>query len=142
MLLVMEEDLKLRTIMTPMPRYVEADDPVSEVEQIFEEHSFRHLPVLMGEQVVGIISDRDVALAMSLSAEAVSEGELKAADICTHHPYIAEVDEDFATVLLKMAETKIGSVVILEHGKMVGILTTTDICRVCGLFFKNYANLR
>jgi len=51
-------------------------------------------------------------------------------------PYIVDAEESFEKALAQMAEKRIDSALVKEDGKMVGILTTTDICRVCGLLIE------
>lgn len=133
----MMQPLDIQSIMTPSPRFVSADDPLTKVQQEMEERSFRHMPVLIGEQIVGIVSDRDVTLALSLAGADGGE-ELTAADICTPEPYTVDIRTRLDEVLKYMGETKIGSVIVTSEDKMVGIITTTDVCRACGSFFEEY----
>lgn len=130
------EQLSLRDVMTPTPRFVQADDTLQVVQELFDEHGFRHLPVLMGDLIVGVVSDRDVTLAFSLATPETEASELRVSDICTPNPYTVDVEESFDQVLQHMGDTKIGSAIVTESDKMIGILTTTDICKVCGKFLK------
>lgn len=121
----------LRSYMTVTPVYVRADDALETVQEVFSRNSFRHLPVLMADAVVGIISERDVFLALSLASGVQAQEELTAADICTPDPYTVDVNTSFAEVVRIMGERKLGAVIITENEMLAGIVTTTDVCRVC-----------
>lgn len=123
--------ITLRHYMTGTPVFIRADDSIEAVQATFVSHSFRHLPVLMGDEVVGIVSERDVLLTLSLAGASSAEAPLTAADICTPDPYTVDVETPFDLVVRIMGERKFGAVIITEEGRLAGILTTTDICRLC-----------
>ena len=50
--------------MTPEPVAVQPDETVAEAIEILEQHSFRHLPVVEGEDVVGVVSIGDLVKAV------------------------------------------------------------------------------
>lgn len=124
--------VQLIDYMTMTPLYVQADSTLAAVRDLFDANSFRHLPVLMDEQVVGIVSQRDVHLAISLAGcdESV-EQQLRAADICTPNPYTVDIDTPVNEVVHTMGEKKIGATIITKEGMLAGILTTTDVCKLC-----------
>ncbi|MEW6270451.1 MAG: CBS domain-containing protein [Thermodesulfobacteriota bacterium] len=45
-------------------------------------------------------------------------------------PYVVEDDEPLDVVAREMADRQIGSALVTRHGKLVGIITTTDVCRL------------
>ena len=51
----------IRNIMTPNPIVLILNDGLEKAEILFKEHKMRHLPVVQGEKIVGIISMTDLA---------------------------------------------------------------------------------
>ena len=132
----MLDKIQLRYLMTPIPYNVSVDAPLTQVKQELDKHNVRHLPVMDGSEVVGIVSDRDISFALALAKHAVEEEQLTAGAVCTSDPYVVDVEERFDRVLSYMGKSRIGSAVITENGQMVGIITTTDVCTVCGEIIK------
>lgn len=85
--------------------------------------------------MVGIVSARDVAVAQGLRSE-TEEPPLTMADICNPNPYIVDVHDPLDRVTLEIAERHLGSALVTKNGRMVGILTTTDICKLLGEFLQ------
>ena len=53
---------KVREVMTDRPRAVTPDTPVSEAARLMESEDVGALPVLDGEQLAGIVTDRDIVI--------------------------------------------------------------------------------
>jgi len=128
----------LREYMTKTPFFVRADSQLREVQALFEKYSFRHVPVLMESEVVGIISERDVYLASSLAGNDETVYQLTAADICSPDPYSVDVETLFSEVVKTMGEEKLGAAIVTENGALVGIVTTTDVCRICAMLMEEF----
>jgi acetoin utilization protein AcuB len=94
----------------------------------------RHLPVTSEGRLVGMISDRDLKLAYALAGSSQSEETLHVGDVCNLEAYITEYNTPVDDVVMHMAEIRVGTAMITRNGKLVGIFTTTDVCR-------NYAEL-
>ena len=130
------EKLVLRNVMTPLPYAAKPEDNLIKIREQMETHNIRHLPVRDGSQVIGMVSERDVALTLSLMTHVGEEVEVSAREICTPDPYCVDVEERFDVVLQYMAKHRIGSAIVTENHEMIGIITTTDISRVCGFFLQ------
>ncbi len=101
------------------------DMTIDDLRLLMEEHRIRHLPVVRGESIVGIISDRDVRLVAALTY--AEKHQVRAADIMTPDPLIVRVTAALDEVALAMSERKVGSAVVTgADGKLVGIFTATD----------------
>ena len=121
----------LKDFMTFTPSFVSADSSLAAINEVFETNTFRHLPVLMGDEVVGMVSERDVHLALSLAGPDISVEHITAADVCTPDPYTVDIETPLQEVVHTMGESKFGAAVVTGNGKLAGILTTTDVCRLC-----------
>ena len=117
-------------VMTPFPYHVRTDTPLAQVEATMAEHGIRHLPVVDGDDVVGIISDRDLKHLSTWGHHAGEESELIAGDLCAHRPYLADVSDPLDRVLDAMEEKRLGAVIVLKQGELAGIFTATDACRL------------
>ena len=113
--------------MSTSPHTIGQEQPLTVAHQMMREHHIRHLPVLHGGAIVGIISDRDLHLIESL--EGVDAREVKVQEAMMNNPYTVSPDAPLDEVVETMASEKYGSAIVLQHQKVVGILTTVDVCR-------------
>ncbi len=123
--------------MTKKVITVRPQDTIIDAFELMQAHGIRHLPVLEGEELKGLVTDRDIRLALIPSPLSTSEERVY------HLGALTRVDEIMATDLIKiapsaaieeaaklMAEYKISAVPVVEQEKLVGILTETDILHV------------
>jgi acetoin utilization protein AcuB len=116
--------------MTPFPFHVQAEDSITEVERLMEEQEIRHVPVQSDGHVVGIISERDLHHLVNPSLPTVDKRRIKARDVLVSSPYIVEVGTPLDEVVAEMARRHIGSAIVVKNGKLAGIISVTDVCRV------------
>jgi acetoin utilization protein AcuB len=98
------------------------------------EHSVRHVPIMDGDTLVGILTDRDVkrATPSALSADQrpawekiVTETTL--AKVMTREPTTGAPTMTLREALRLFVEERIGCLPILEAGSLVGIVTASDL---------------
>jgi len=116
--------------MTPFPRSVSSDEPITELEQLMRGLEIRHLPVQEEGTIVGIVSARDLDRLVNPSLPVVDRKRIRARDVMTRNVYCVEIGTPLFDALQVMAERRIGSAVVLKHGRLVGIFSTTDACRI------------
>jgi acetoin utilization protein AcuB len=116
--------------MTHFPRFVRSDAPVTEVEELMTSLKIRHVPVQAGGEVVGIVSERDLHRLVNPSLPRLDKMRIRAKDIMQRDVYLVEVGTPMAEVLHEMAERRLGSAVVLKNGRLAGIFSTIDVCRV------------
>lgn len=114
-------------VMMPSPVTITSSQSLSEAEGMMEEEGCLHLPVYEKEKLLGIISGRDIALALSFGH---SREETKVGEVCVRFPYCAESTKSLRDVLDDMISLHIGSALVMKEGELVGIFTATDSCRV------------
>lgn len=118
-------DLSVEEFTTPDPITVAENTAIEELQRLMDQHGIRHLPVLRGERVVGVVSDRDVRAVAGLSVAEklqVCASDIMADDLLTV-PARASLDE----VAYAMAERKVGSAIVTEaDGRFLGIFTASD----------------
>lgn len=101
-----------------------SDQTLRRAEEIMREYRIRHLPVLEGGQLVGILSDRDVKLVESLKD--VDPNEVTVSEACNQDMYTVSPKAPLNEVCAEMALHKYGSVLVLDNKKLVGIFTWVD----------------
>jgi acetoin utilization protein AcuB len=120
----------IQKYMTTTPFSVNWDDNLQTAMQTMSKNSIRHLPVLKSGVLVGILSDRDIQLAMSIRG--VDAALTLAGDIAVDDIYISSPDTPLFQVVHHMAEKKLGSTLIVQNHKLVGIFTSSDAMRILG----------
>jgi acetoin utilization protein AcuB len=119
---------KIQMHMTASPYSIGRDQPLSRAHALMREHQIRHLPVLEGGELVGVVTDRDLRLIESLrdvDAAQVSVQEAMASEV-----YAVKPDALLDEVVETMAKYKYGCAVVIHNYQVVGIFTTVDACRV------------
>ncbi len=113
--------------MTKSPHSVGTHEPLSKAHSLMHEHGIRHLPVLHGAELVGVVSDRDLHLVESLTE--VDPTKVTVEEAMTTIVYAVAPTTPLDEVVDAMATKKCGSAVVMEGGKVVGIFTTVDLCK-------------
>ncbi len=115
--------------MTPFPFSIDIDAPLGEARRFLRERHIHHLPVTREGVLAGILTDRDIKLALGPDLDSPPERELYVRDVFQPDSYVVEAGELLEHVAGTMAERHIGSALVTRGGKLVGIFTTTDACR-------------
>ena len=120
----------VQSAMTPSPYFVDASDPVIEIERLMDEHEIHHMPIQEDGKIVGIVSERDLHRLVNRSLPKRDKRRIHARQILVADPYVVDVDMPLDVVVTNMARLRIGSAIVVKQGKLAGILSTTDVCRV------------
>lgn len=119
-------------VMTSFPYFIEAHDTAAKIESIMDRYAIRHLPVQDRGKVVGIVSERDLHHYVKRSAPKEEKERVYARDIMVTEPYIVPFRTPLNVVVFEMARRRIGSVIVQREGKLAGILSAIDVCRILG----------
>lgn len=110
---------------TPDPITASEEMTIDDLRNLMQKHGIRHLPVLRGKTVVGVISDRDVRLVAGLTG--AQKLQVRAADIMAAAPLTVRSTTPLDEVAYEMSDKKVGSVIVEdEDGQFLGIFTATD----------------
>jgi acetoin utilization protein AcuB len=110
---------------TPDPVTAGEDMTIDELRQLMEAHGIRHLPVVRGNSVVGVVSDRDVRLVAGLTV--AEKLQVRASDIMAADPLTVTSTAPLDEVAYAMSEKKVGSAIVNdEQGRFLGIFTSID----------------
>jgi acetoin utilization protein AcuB len=96
---------------------------IDEALELMQENSIRHLPVVKGENTLGIVSERDLLLHMGKNwSEMVKVGDVMNTSILSVYG-----NDNLGDVAFQLSSQKVGSALVLDNeGKLYGIFTTTD----------------
>jgi acetoin utilization protein AcuB len=126
--------MKASEWMTSDPKTVNDDDFLRTAVTLVVENRIRHLPVVRGDSLVGIISDRDLKRAMpSVVAGATPEEyqafmeETSIEQMMTANPITCTPDEDLVDLVRQFCQHKVGAIPVVEDERVVGIVTQTDM---------------
>ena len=123
----------VRQYMTRVPVEVDRCQTVAEAAELMAANEIRHIPVLRGYHLRGIVSQRDLLeaeLRFGDAARQMTLEEICQADVLKVGP-MEHIDE----VAGQMLERKVGSAVVVDGGFVVGIFTTTDALRAIQALF-------
>ena len=114
--------------MTRDPRSVTPQTSAREAAQIMKDEDVGIVPVVEGAQLVGVVTDRDLALrivAEGRDASATVRDVMSSGKIATCRP-----DEDLDRVMETMAKEQVRRIPIVdERGSLVGIVAQADVVR-------------
>ncbi len=116
--------LRVADCMTRVAFSIGDDQTLAEAALRMEELDVRHLPVLRGTRLVGIVSQRDLALLKATSQAHMSE--LSVCDAMTAEPYTVAPSAPLSVVAGVMGRERYGAAIVVEGGDVVGIFTSTD----------------
>jgi len=121
----------IRKYMTRAPHTIGQEQTLDVAHNVMRQHAVRHLPVLEGGKLVGLLSQRDLHLIETLRD--VDPATTTVDEAMTTDVYITGPDAALDEVASQMAEHKYGSAVIVERGKVVGMFTTVDALHALAL---------
>jgi acetoin utilization protein AcuB len=113
--------------MTAHPVCIASDRTLAEAHRTMRERGIRHLPVVDGGRLVGLVSQRDLYLVETL--QGVSPDQERVEEAMTAEPFTVAPDAPLEYVAAVMAEHKYGSAVVVHGGAVVGLFTTVDALR-------------
>jgi acetoin utilization protein AcuB len=119
--------LTIDDCMSPCPYTIGRSEPLAAAHELMRRHNIRHLPVLDNSELVGVVSLRDLHLMETLrdiDPEAVGVGEAM-----SETPYAVPIGTPLKTVALQMHARKLGSAVVMDGARVVGMFTTIDALR-------------
>lgn len=129
--------MRVRDVMHKDVIALQADEPLIDAVEATASERIRHLPVLEGEKLVGILSATDIKHAVP---SPLIEGNKEEYDrvlnttparrVMRSRPVSVSPSATLAGVVRLMVENKIGAVLVVEDGKLVGIVSELDALNI------------
>ena len=117
--------------MTPRPVTVAPDANVRAALSALRRGRFRHLPVVAGEELVGVVTAADLEPPPASPVEAAEAlGARQVAEVMSTGVVTVSPDEPVEAAAMRLAEHGVGCLPVLLDDRLVGILTKSDLLRV------------
>lgn len=117
----------VRDAMTAAPTTVEAHETAVDAARLMAAENIGSLPVLEGEDLVGIVTDRDLVL--HVLAKDVDPHKVTVGSICSENPVVVKPEDSLDVALQRMAREQIRRLPVVEDRRLVGILAQADVSR-------------
>jgi len=124
----------VKSRMTTNPYTIAFDAPITEVIELMREKNLKRVPVVHGDRVVGMLTHGDLQKVSPTKATTLSIYELnyllaktKVSDAMTKNVITVSPDALLEEAAVLMRENKISSLAVEKDGKLVGIITESDI---------------
>ena len=119
---------KVREVMTDRPRCVTPETPVSEAARLMKSEDVGSLPILDGDRLVGIVTDRDIVI--QAVAEEKDPRGMPVREVASQDVVTVGQDEDLSEALNRMASNQVRRIpVVDDDDRLVGIVTQADVAR-------------
>ena len=117
---------KVHEHMTDRPRCVTPETPVTEAAELMASEDVGSLPILDGDKLMGVVTDRDVVI-RAVAAKKNPEG-MPVREIATHDPVTVHADDDLADALKLMATYQVRRLPVVDKdNRLVGVLAQADV---------------
>jgi CBS domain-containing protein len=116
---------RVEEAMSRDPRSVSPGEPVAEAARIMRSEDVGSLPVVDQERLVGIITDRDIAIRVvseSRDPQVTTVGEISSSNPVTVRP-----EQDLAEALQLMAQHQVRRLPVVEDERLIGIVAQADV---------------
>jgi acetoin utilization protein AcuB len=128
--------MKVADLMTVCAITTDPYTPLLEARQLMLHKSIRHLLIVDGPKLVGIITDRDIRLNLPSPATSLSVWEINyllarmtVTSVMTRDIVTIGPQQDAKEAARLMLDRKIGALPVLDGDELVGIITETDLLR-------------
>jgi CBS domain-containing protein len=125
-----EPDPTIGAAMTAQPLTIGRDQKLSTAHEMMRENHVRHLPVLEHGEIVGVLSQRDLYFLETIAGVDVDKDRVD--DAMSSDCYTVPPETSVSEVAATMAERHLGSAIVVERGRVIGIFTATDALRLLG----------
>ena len=117
--------MKVKDIMSKDIASLNSDDSIERAAQLMKQYDVGSIPVCSQEKVIGIVTDRDIALRST--AEGQSTTQQKVSEIMSSNPVVGSPEMDVHDAAKIMSEKQIRRLPIVENNSLVGIVALGDI---------------
>ncbi len=126
----------ISSIMTESVKTINLNDDLRSVKSMFAKGNIRHLPVMDGDKLVGMVSKNDI-MRLSFGSVFDNQGDadeavldmLSVDQVMTHDVKSIDIDATVKDVAEIFVSSHFNSLPVMNDGNVAGIVTSTDIIR-------------
>lgn len=128
---------QVKDLMSPRPTTVSPQANLHEALKTMNHTGYRHIPVVANDRLVGILTDRDIRLAVNspileedtdLSREKVLD-DISVGECMTSDPQCVTSDTPLNEVAELLMLNKFGAMPVVDDGQLVGLISTVDFLK-------------
>lgn len=128
--------MNVSEIMTKEVVTLQEEQSLREALGMLQRHRIRHVPVVSGTRLIGIVTDRDLkratpSLLSGIDQEAFDRvlNETRVGQIMTRNPYTVTPSMSLKDAAKILIDQRFGALPVIEGGKLIGIITETDLLK-------------
>ena len=118
---------QIRDVMTGSPTTCEPSTTIVEVAKVMKQEDVGPVPVVEGDRLIGLVTDRDIVLRVIADGRDPSSttiGDIASGDVATVTP-----DQSLDEALRIMAQKQVRRIPVVENDRIVGIVAQADVAR-------------
>lgn len=119
--------MKVRDIMKPAPVTATEVTRLGEALQTMMKHRIRHLPIVRGDRLCGILSERDILHYRAVTAYREDWWRAPVTAAMVASVQTVGPDDSLTEVAGRLADSRIGALPIVDGGKLLGIVSVIDV---------------
>ena len=132
----MNHRVSITEIMSKNPITVNSDQSLYEVENLLNKHNIRHIPVVDENHLIGVISRSDL-LRISVTdlneeedgVESVLFNNYSISQVMTKMPVFIDINYTVKEAAELLSQQSFHSLPVVDEGKLIGIVTSTDLIK-------------
>ena len=133
----MKQREKVSSIMTSDVQTVSVNNSLQEANDLFSKHHIRHIPVVSGEKLIGILSHTDIlriSFGNTFGDEQTGGDQaifdmLSINQVMKHSPVTVSPDDTLKDAAQVLADREFHALPVVQDDRLVGIITTTDLIK-------------
>jgi len=129
--------MRVGDCMTASPQFLAPSASMREAVTLLQRHHIRHIPIVEGNALVGIVTDRDVRRASPSLLSGINQSDYdevldatQLSRIMTRQPLTVSPDNEVVDAVRVLVEKKVGGLPVVKDGRLVGMFTSSDALRV------------
>lgn len=126
--------MQVSAILTPDPYSLSPEAGLDEAMNLMDQHDIRHVPVVASGRLVGVVSNRDLLEATGWKKNGVwrccgPDAPKRLGEIMQTSPVTLAPHDSVVSAAVEMSLRRIGCLPVVDDGRLVGIVTETDLMR-------------